>query len=220
MDIEAEKSLEIALRISQILERFNITHAIVGGVAISVLVEPRATKDIDFVVKEDLMDDVLRGVRNNLRRIGWRFEGTNTDYYFKRILFSRSPLGEEIKNYIEVWVSGVCNTLKFDSELWRDIKVINGLPIPRVEDLLATKMLLERSSVDVVYHAKSQDMIDVYNLVVKYNRPQLDWQHIRKRLTQWGKSPEMALKELKMIKDKNKKHPNFNLQKIRKAMNM
>lgn len=218
MDIEADKSLEIALRVSQILRRFRITHAVVGGVAISVLVEPRATKDIDFVIKEDLTEDILKRITNNLRRIGWRFEGTNTDYYFKRYLFSKSPLGEEIKNYIELWVSGVCNTLKFDSELWSSLKVINSLPIPRVEDLLSTKMLLERSSVDVVFHAKSQDMIDIYNIIVKYNHPELDWQYIRKRLKTWDKSPELALKELKMIKDKNRSHPNVNIEKIRKAM--
>jgi hypothetical protein len=218
VDIEADKSLEIALRVSQILRRFRITHAVVGGVAISVLVEPRATKDIDFVIKEDLTEDILKRITNNLRRIGWRFEGTNTDYYFKRYLFSKSPLGEEIKNYIELWVSGVCNTLKFDSELWSSLKVINSLPIPRVEDLLSTKMLLERSSVDVVFHAKSQDMIDIYNIIVKYNHPELDWQYIRKRLKTWDKSPELALKELKMIKDKNRSHPNVNIEKIRKAM--
>ncbi|MFH0860500.1 MAG: hypothetical protein V1921_04815 [Candidatus Altiarchaeota archaeon] len=220
MKIEADKAQETAIRISRILKRFHIEHVIIGGVAVSALVQPRSTKDIDFVIREDVPKDVLRKIKNNLRRIGWHFEGENTEYHFKRYLFSKSPLEEEIKNYVELWVGGVCDTLEFDSELWDRSQILDSLPLPRVEDLLATKMLLERSSADLVYHAKSQDMEDIYNIIVNYNSPTFDWTVIKSSLKKWDKSPEMALNELKMIKDKNRTHPNFNLGKIRKAMRM
>lgn len=52
-------------RVADILSRKGHRHALIGGVAIGVWVEPRATKDIDFVISAQLgdVDELLGAAR-------------------------------------------------------------------------------------------------------------------------------------------------------------
>jgi predicted nucleotidyltransferase len=47
-----------------------IKYAVVGGIALSFYVEPRYTKDIDFLVLSDRIDDL----KSILREMGYKFE--------------------------------------------------------------------------------------------------------------------------------------------------
>lgn len=164
-----DETLGLLSQVTEVLNRLGIEYIIAGGVAISAYTKPRATKDIDIVIKKDMEGRTLKQLKTILRRMGWKYEGINDEFAHKRYLFSKSVLGEGTRNYMELWIGGISYTRRFDTDTWKRKKKrkMRGvtLILPCVEDLLASKTALERDSIDVIYHAKSQAVDDICRIL-------------------------------------------------------
>ncbi len=65
MENRKNSLLEILLNVSDFLILKNYNFALIGGLAYSVIYEPRATYDLDFIIEIKNFDKFLKDLRGN-----------------------------------------------------------------------------------------------------------------------------------------------------------
>jgi hypothetical protein len=166
-------------RLIEVLTRNGHRHALIGGVAVGVWVEPRATKDIDFVISarvEDVdrllkaaeaagfavhFDEVERLKRSFMTRV-WTVDSTDEPVMID-LLLDEHPFYDVILDRSVVQRLG-------------DTELRVGSP----EDILLLKVLASRP----------QDVADVARLVQAYG-PSMDVAHLRKHAHELGIESEV-----------------------------
>lgn len=157
----------------------NVQYAIIGGVAIGLVTQPRATQDIDAVAWIDLADLPL--VLSSAADFGFNSRLADPQSFAEQtrmLLLIHSETG------LHVDIS--CGALPFEQEMIEralEIK-LEGLllKVARPEDLLITKILAHRG----------KDLIDVENLLAVYD--DLDWSRVRSCVKQFAEileTPEL-----------------------------
>lgn len=126
--------------------------SIIGGIAVSLLGEPRLTKDVDAM----MIYDVSLLQRLMIQLSGYGFKSRRADY-IKFGQQTRMLLLEHQATGVEVDLS--LGVTPFEEELVSRIKKINfegiKLPLPHVDDLIIMKAVAHRS----------QDLLDIESLI-------------------------------------------------------
>ena len=149
------------------LDSAEIGYVLVGGLAVSIWAEPRATVDIDFLVSLDRKDFSL--LVRRLHESGQFVFIHDKPMIFKRISFLRATL----KNNTDVSVDFIFSDDDFKAEaLKRRVSVSAfdfSVPIPTPEDLILLKRLSGRP----------QDIVDAQKILAT-RKAELDMDYIRK----------------------------------------
>jgi predicted nucleotidyltransferase len=159
---EPEPPKDILPVLSSLATWFNdqsVRYAIIGGVAIGLVAQPRATQDIDAVAWIDLAD--LPALLERATHFGFESRLPDPHSFAAQ---TRMVLLRHVESGLSVDVS--CGALPFEKELIdRSLEVKAGELIVKVatpEDLLITKAVAHRS----------KDLLDIENLLSIY--PDLD----------------------------------------------
>lgn len=146
------------------LSNEKLSYALIGGVAISLLAQPRVTQDIDAVVWLDLQNG--RAFLDSGAPFGFVSRISNPIQFAQR---SRVLLLRHRETSIGVDIS--CGVLPFEQEMIeRAVKFTVGdhvLKVASPEDLIITKAVAHRK----------RDLIDIDNLVEIF--PNLDLSRVR-----------------------------------------
>lgn len=149
------------------LDSAGIGYVLVGGLAVSIWAEPRATVDIDFLVSLDRKDFSV--LVRRLHESGQFVFIHDKPMIFKRISFLRATL----KNNTDVSVDFLFSDDDFKAEaLKRRVSVSAfdfSVPIPTPEDLILLKRLSGRP----------QDIVDAQKILAT-RKNELDMDYIRK----------------------------------------
>jgi hypothetical protein len=97
-DVVSDRILEAESLASEALSRAGISHLLIGGLAVGAWGCPRATKDVDFLVREREAFDLHGRITTFKSDIPIYVEGVTVDYlvaedYGLAHLFDRSPRG-------------------------------------------------------------------------------------------------------------------------------
>jgi predicted nucleotidyltransferase len=176
---QADPPKDILPVLSSLAEWFsdqNVSYAIIGGVAIGLIVQPRETQDIDAVAWIDLVD--LPGLLKSASGFGFVSRLADPQSFAEN---SRMVLLTHTETGLSVDVS--CGALPFEREMIdRSIEFkVNELivKVATPEDLLITKAIAHRG----------KDLIDIENLLTVY--PELDLSRVRSWVKQFADILEM-----------------------------
>lgn len=154
----------------------NVSYAIIGGLAIGLIAQPRETQDIDAVAWIDLID--LPVLLKSAAHFGFVSRVTDPQSFAEN---SRMVLLTHRETGLGVDVS--CGALPFEREMIdRSIEFqVDELAIKVAtpEDLLITKAISHRG----------KDLIDIENLLTVY--PKLDLSRVRYWVKQFSEVLEM-----------------------------
>lgn len=146
------------------LEAEQVPYATIGGVAVSLLAQPRATQDIDIVIwlDQEKWDSFLRTGQ------GYGFEPRISDALDFAVK-SRVLLLRHQKSGISIDLS--CGALPFEQEMIERATALNigplSLRVPMPEDLIITKAIAQRPK-DI---ADIESLLNVHqNLNITYIR--------------------------------------------------
>ena len=178
--VEPPKDILPALSsLTEWLKHQGVPYAIIGGVAVGLVTQPRATHDIDAVAWLDLAD--LPIVLNNAADFGFNSRLADPQSFAEQtrmLLLIHSETG------LHVDIS--CGALPFEQEMIEralEIKLESLLlRVASPEDLLISKILAHRG----------KDLIDVENLLSVYH--DLDWSRVRSWVKQFAdilETPEL-----------------------------
>jgi hypothetical protein len=170
---------DILLVLSSLADWFsdqNVSYAIIGGVAIGLIAQPRETQDIDAVAWIDLVDlPVLLKSAAEFGFVSRLPDPLSFAENTRMMLLTHSQSG------LSVDVS--CGALPFEREMIdRSIKFKIDeliLSVATPEDLLITKAIAHRG----------KDLIDIENLLTVY--PDLDLSRVRNWVKQFADILEM-----------------------------
>jgi hypothetical protein len=176
---QVEPPKDILPALSSLTEWFNdqnVPYAIIGGVAIGLIAQPRQTQDIDAVAWLDLVD--LPMFLRSAAHFGFVSRLADPQSFAER---SRMVLLTHEETGLGVDVS--CGALPFEREMIdRSIEFKIGnliLKVATPEDLLITKAVAHRG----------QDLIDIENLLTVYR--DLDLSRVRYWVKQFADVLEM-----------------------------
>jgi hypothetical protein len=147
----------------QLLEQIGAPHMLIGGLAVAVHAEPRATKDIDL--------SVLVG-----RAEAERLEAGMADLGFRAIRHGDAGPGAVIRfvrvgpDGIDRWVDVLCAGTPFEERALarasRERLLGRAIPVVTVEDLIVLKLLAGRpqdwADVDALLHESAGRLDDQY----------------------------------------------------------
>jgi hypothetical protein len=154
-----------------LLERLSIEHMLIGGLAVAVRAEPRATKDIDLLVRVDPTE--ARALVAEMSRGGFRAIVHGAPGPGAVIRFVRT--GDD---GVDRWVDVLCAGTPFEDQALerapREQLFGRALPVATVEDLIVFKLLASRP----------QDLADV-DVLLRYHAGQLDDDYIDARAGEW-----------------------------------
>jgi len=170
---------DILLVLSSLADWFsdqNVSYAIIGGVAIGLIAQPRETQDIDAVAWIDLVD--LPVLLKSAAQFGFVSRLPDPLSFAEN---TRMMLLTHSQSGLSVDVS--CGALPFEREMIdRSIKFKIDeliLSVATPEDLLITKAIAHRG----------KDLIDIENLLTVY--PDLDLSRVRNWVKQFADILEM-----------------------------
>jgi hypothetical protein len=146
-----------------LLARLDIPHMLIGGLAVAVRAEPRATKDIDFLVgvgRDEAQELVAEMARLEFRSIVHGTAGPGAVIRFVRT-------GDD---GIDRWVDVLCAGTPFEqlalARAPRERLLKRTLPVATVEDLVILKLLAGRpqdwADVDVLLREHAGRLDDHY----------------------------------------------------------
>ena len=158
------------------LESENVPHATIGGIAVSLLAQPRATQDIDVVIWLD--------------RDQWgRLLSSGAPYGFEPRLADALEFAERARVLLfRHSASGInidisCGALPFEREMIERAQSIRigewQLRVPTPEDLVITKAVAHRA----------KDIADIESLISVY--PGLDVERVRLWVREFAEALEM-----------------------------
>lgn len=154
----------------------HVAYAIIGGVAIGLITQPRETQDIDAVAWIDLID--LPFLLERAADLGFVSRLTDPQAFAEK---SRMVLLTHTESGVSVYIS--CGTLPFEREMIDrsiDLKLHQlTLKIATPEDLLITKAIARRG----------KDLIDIENLLAVYS--DLDLSRVRYWIREFASVLEM-----------------------------
>ena len=123
-DLVPENTKEAARTVSQFLDSKGVSHAVIGGMAVSAYSPPRMTQDVDFLVPPDCL--------SQLRELG-----------------DITPLADSVDGVTVMMGDVPVDFLFLDPDLPDDIlddgPKINGIPVLRPEALFVMKMNAPRA---------------------------------------------------------------------------
>jgi predicted nucleotidyltransferase len=165
--------LGVALRrITDGLQRASVLFALVGGLAVSVRVEPRFTRDIDLAVAV-AGDAEAEALVSALASEGWRVSAVVEQEAVDRLATVRLDVPHDVDTAAVVDLlfasSGIEPELARDAEL---LEVLPGmtLPVARVAHLIVLKLLARTP-------ARPQDQADLVALLDVANEEDLHMAH-------------------------------------------
>ena len=177
--LEVDPPKDILPVLSSLAEWFNnqkVSYAIIGGVAIGLIAQPRETHDIDAVAWIDLID--LPVLLTSAAQFGFVSRTTDPQSFAEK---SRMVLLTHTETGISVDVS--CGVLPFEREMIErstEFKIDRlALKVATPEDLLITKAVAHRG----------KDLIDIENLLTVYRH--LDLSRVRYWVQQFAEVLEM-----------------------------
>lgn len=156
----------------ELLATLKLPHMLIGGLAIAVRGEPRATKDIDLAVKANAVE-------------AGRLAAEMADLGFRAIAHGAIGPGAVIRfvradsDGVERWVDVLCAGTPFEETAIaraRDEALLGRtLPVATAEDLVIFKLLA----------ARPQDLADV-DVLLRAHPETLDNRYIDARASEWG----------------------------------
>lgn len=155
------------------LQDQGIEYMLVGGLAVSIWAEPRATVDIDFLVSTSLKEfDSLRRKLHESERFIFIHE---TPMIFGKISFLRATL----KSNTDISVDFLFADNNFKKEALKRKQTVNfgniSINIPTPEDLIILKFLSGRE----------QDRLDAKK-IIKIQKGNLDMEYLKKWSKEFG----------------------------------
>lgn len=153
------------------LRGHKVRGAVIGGIAASLLGQPRFTKDVDLLIAID--DSQWENLLSNLGKFG--LSGRIPDVMdFARqsrvLLLQHDPTG--------VPVDVAMGALDFEEELIKRAKTVSlgrlRVPVPRPEDLIILKAVAQRE----------QDLADIVRILQV--QPKLDLSRIREKVAEFA----------------------------------
>ena len=137
----SEAFIAVLQALSKWLEAENVPYIAIGGIAVSLTAQPRATQDIDVLIwlENSRWDDFIKAGK----KYGFEFRiNEGLAFTFK----SRVMLLKHLESGISVDVS--CGSLPFEQEAIDRARVLKvgsvTLKIPTPEDLIITKAVAQR----------------------------------------------------------------------------
>ena len=165
-----EQLLADALRV---LEGLGIAHALIGGGARNAYAEPRATRDVDFVVEVD--PEQLRALERALAHAGFRpATRVGGDEAVPDLVLYRDSAGRRIDvlfAHTDFERSALERAIVKPAQRDRDARVVSP------EDLIVYKILADRP----------QDRVDVIDVVraVETSGGSIDWAYVERWCDAW-----------------------------------
>ncbi len=172
------RDLETAARQSvEVLDRLGVRWTLVGAGAYSVLVEPRATEDFDFVVEADKLASVLDALRA-------RFGKLDTTDVGAAVRVKDPPLDLIRSSTHALFAVALDRT-----------RVVGGWRVPSPEVFVALKFLAAVSAWRGP-DRKAQDVADLIRVYLHYGRARLDMRLIARLAAQVYPGAQRELREL------------------------
>lgn len=173
----------VARKVSELLVKHGVAHAVIGGMAVSAYSPPRMTKDVDFVVPQEAMDAI-------------------------RELGEASPLAESVDG-VTVEVDGIPVDFifvpeGFPDDAFRGGPTIEGIPVLRLEALMVMKMRAGRAKdlADVVEMLKTRSDAEVEQIrkwVKRHDPEELEDFEANLMMAQYEKSPDFRGKKPRKV---------------------
>jgi len=154
---------------ANLLEKLDISFAIIGGVAVSLLAQNRFTDDVDFTITID---------ERQAKRLESHFKG-DPAYTIKQLNFISSSTIPDMFRIIweETPVDLLVANTDFQKELVRraQSRIIEGkkIPIASPEDLVVLKLIADRPI----------DRADIGDILNRFQK--IDWAYIEKWCKVW-----------------------------------
>jgi hypothetical protein len=157
---------DLLTSLAETLERAGVPYAVIGGHAVNVWLEPRATGDVDVTIEA--------GTANHARLTQVLVDA---GYRLTRAHGVDLPSGPDFVRFISADEVVVLELQAAKTPLQNDLirrarRAENGLRIATPEDLLVLKLIANRP----------KDQIDILGLV---KIPTLDWGYIERAATEW-----------------------------------
>jgi hypothetical protein len=151
--------------VGELLDRLGIPHALIGGHAVNVWLEPRATLDVDVTVVAGR--DALARLAESLREAGFRLEREHGRELPSGPDFQRW-IGEDAEIILEIQLAKT----PFQVEVVR--RAHPGTPrVATPEDLIVLKLIADRP----------KDQGDLAGLIALDG---LDWSYVERWADAWG----------------------------------
>ena len=166
--------LNIIVKILKMTQKYEVPLMFMGGIAISVWAEPRATYDIDGVVDIDITD--MEGFLHELSKEGFSYDKNNPIKLIQNLPFiTLVYLLEEHEIYVDLFLAKskyVKESLNRKREM-----TLSGVTIPIIapEDSILYKLLAGRS----------RDMDDVRQILIA-QKGKLDMEYMKKWASKLG----------------------------------
>jgi len=158
------------------LESEGVPYAAIGGIAVSLLAQPRATQDIDLVIWLD--QDQWGRLLESGAQYGFELRLADALAFAER---ARVLLFRHSASSINVDIS--CGALPFEQEMIERAQTIRigewQLRVPTPEDLVITKAVAHRA----------KDIADIESLINVY--PDLDAERVRYWVREFAEALEM-----------------------------
>jgi hypothetical protein len=155
---------EAVRRLAVVFARRQISHALIGGLAVGLRGRPRATKDADFVVSVPAL--ALPGLLNDLIAEGFQIDVADAIRQWSADRLLVFSIGQVRIDWMQPVIPLYATVLKTAlPEQWQDAQV----RVATLEGLILTKMVAFRS----------QDQADIETLLVA-NRDTVDLELIRR----------------------------------------
>ncbi len=172
--LPSKEAKSLAQEVIKELSTMQMDSCVIGGVAVSLLAYPRATKDIDicvYIEKGYLTEEEIKKLEKKLDK-NWKLDRSSPQ---NALTFTLK--GNE-KNELEIFVNTVQDARgspELDNDFWRRVQVVEDIPTCSREDLIALKSFIT----DVT----PQDRRDIMMLL---RTGEINKDYLYERLQRWG----------------------------------